>query len=352
MANKKIVHPVTVEKLEKINGDIIILNGGRNTGKSYSVKLLLLREAFKAINEAGQCMKKFIYLRRFHDDTKDIFSQTYFDDINISLLTDGRFNSVIVFRHEIYFGNIDENGKQTKDINIGRVCSMTKVITYKSQVFANYNYIVFEEFVSDQYTVDEPNKLLNFISTVFRDRKGVVYMIGNLVSRFNPYFREWELTGAMGQALDTIDSYKFSDVVIKVWRCPDGVNLNKMAFGHAKKAIDGVEYESTVQPHLDIDREKAQLIYTVVLQHNELKYLMELLSVDNNIIWYVSPKTTDIKKGTRVVTNKFTPDMITTNSFIGLNENEGCAFDLLRRNKVCFSDNLTGTEFKQIVKFY
>lgn len=350
--NKKIIHPVTVERLEKIQGDIIILNGGRNTGKSYSVKVLMLREAFKAINKNNICECKFIYLRRFHDDTKDIYSQTYFDDINISLITNGKYNSVIVYRHEIYLGNIDENGKQTRDVNIGRVCSMTKVITYKSQVFANYKYIVFEEFVSDQYTVDEPNKLLNFMSTVFRDRKGVVYMIGNLVSRFNPYFREWELTGAMTQALDTIDSYRFEDVNIKVWRCPDGVNLNKMAFGHAKKAIDGVEYESTVQPHLDIDREQAQLIYTLVLQHNEIMYLMELLSVDNNIIWYVSPKTTPIRKNTRVVTNKFTPDAITTNSFIGLNENEARAFDLLRRNKVCFSDNLTGTEFKQIIKFY
>ena len=49
--NKKIIHPVTVERLEKIQGDIIILNGGRNTGKSYSVKVLMLREAFKAINK-------------------------------------------------------------------------------------------------------------------------------------------------------------------------------------------------------------------------------------------------------------------------------------------------------------
>ena len=352
MANKKIIHPVTVEKLEKINGDIIILNGGRNTGKSYSVKVLMLKEAFNSINELGQCTAKFIYLRRFHDDTKDIFSQTYFDDININLITGGKYNSVIVFRHEIYLGNIDDNGKQTKDVNIGRVCSMSKVITYKSQVFANYKYIAFEEYVSDQYLTTEPDKLLNFISTVFRDRKGVVFMIGNLVSRFNPYFREWELTGALGQTLDTIDTYKYNDVVIKVWRCPDGVNLNKMAFGHAKKAIDGVEYESTVQPHLDIDRESAQLIYTVVLQHNELLYLMELLNVDNNLIWYVSPKTTPIKKGTRTVSNKFTMDALTTNTFIGLTANEGRAFDLLRLNKICYSDNLTGTEFKQIIKQY
>lgn len=352
MGNKKIVYPVTVEKLEKIQGDIIILNGGRDTGKSYSVKLKLLRDAYKSIDSKGQCTCKFIYLRRFHDDTKDIFSQTYFDDINIEIMTNGRFNSVIVFRHEIYLGNIDENGKQVKEVNIGRVCSMSKVVTYKSQVFANYQSIVYEEFVSDQYINDEPNKLLNFISTVFRDRKGVVYMIGNLVSRFNPYFREWELTGAMNQALDTIDTYNYDGVIIKCWRCPDGVNLNKMAFGHAKKAIDGVAYESTVQPHLDIDRETAQLVYTVVLQHNELKYLMELLNINNELVWYVSPKTTPIKKGTRVVSNKFSTEAICTNCFVGLSECEARAFNLLKQNKVCFSDNLTGTEFKQIYKFY
>ena len=352
MSNKKIVYPVTKEKLEKIKADIIILNGGRDTGKSYSVKLKLLEDAYNAIDEKGICKSKFIYLRRFYDDTKDIFSQTYFDDINISLMTGGRFNTVIVFRHEIYLGNIDENGKQSKDVNIGRVCSMSKVVSYKSQVFANYNKMVYEEFVSDQYLADEPTKLLNFISTVFRDRKGVVYMIGNLVSRFNPYFREWELTGTTNQALDTIDTYNYDGVIIKCWRCPDGVNLNKMAFGHAKKAIDGVAYESTVQPHLDIDRETAQLVYTVVLQHNELMYLMELLNINNELVWYVSPKTTAIKKGTRVVSNKFSTDAIHTNCFVGLSDCEARAFNLLKQNKVCFSDNLTGTEFRQIYKLY
>ena len=348
--NKKIIYPVTIEKLEKVKGDYIILQGGRSTGKSYSVKYKMLRDAFASIVD-GVCSCRFIYLRRYTDEAKDVFSQSYFEDIDINVLTNCMYNAVIVYRHEIYFGNIDTEGNATRAVLIGRVCALSNQGKYKSQVFKDYKYIVFEEFINDMYITNEPTKLFNFASTVFRNDKGVCYMIGNLISRYNPYFREWELTNALAQDIDTIDTYKVDNVIVKCWKCPNGIS-NKMVFGHAKKAVDGVEYETKQQPHLQCDREECQLIYTVVLEHDGFKYLCEFLRHNNNMFWFIQPKTSDIQARTRVISKTFNPNPLYTRTFEGLTPAEASAFRMLKNGKVCFSDNLTGTEFSHIINEY
>lgn len=351
--NKKIVYPVTIDKLDKIEegGDIIILQGGRATGKSYTVKYKLLREAFRSIKD-GICSQRFFYLRRYHDDTKDVYSQTYFDDIDVYTLTNGIYNTVIVYRHEIYFGNIDEEGKANKEILIGRVLSITKYVQYKSQVFKYFRRGVFEEFISDTYQSEEPNKIFNILSSIFRNDKGVLYMVGNNISRFNPYYREWCLNNALTQKINTVDTYEIDDMIIKCWKCPDGEGLNKMVFGHAKQAVDGVTYETKQYPHLLHDVEEYNCIYTCVLKHENFMYLMELLYYNSSYTWYIQPKTTPIQDNTRVISKEYNMNLLYTDRFTPLNKNEAFIFEMMKRNRIAYSDNLTGTEFNQILQQY
>lgn len=351
MSSKKIIYPVTSEKIEKIKGDYIIMHGGRNTGKSYSIKYLILKKAYENIIDY-KCLSKFIYLRRYYDETKDIFSSAYFSDIPIKAITNEKYNTVIVRNHEIYFGNIDENGNEKKERLIGRVCALSYQVKYKSQVFNDYENIIFEEFIGDTYINDEPNKLFNFVSTVFRNKKGTCYMIGNLISRYNPYFRDWNLSNAINQKENSIDTYVIDDVKIKCWMCPSGKD-NKMIFGHAKRAIDGIEYETTLQPHLHCDYDDCEKIYTVVLKHMNFMYLCEFMKdKNNNMFWFISPKTTPIQTGTRVVTKEFNCNPFYTTKFLPINLNEQTIFNILKNGKICYSDNLTGTEFSQLINQY
>lgn len=353
--NKKIVYPVTIDKLDKIDNDadIIILQGGRATGKSYTVKYKLLREAFKSIESDGLCHERFFYLRRYHDDTKDVYSQTYFDDIDIYTLTNGKYNAVVVYRHEIYYGNIEENGNITKEVLIGRVLSITKYVQYKSQVFKYFKRGVFEEFISDTYQSEEPTKIFNLLSTIFRNEKGVLYMVGNNISRFNPYYREWALTNATAQKINTIDKYEIDDMIIKCWKCPSGEGLNKMVFGHAKQAVDGVTYETKQFPHLQHEVEDYDIIYSCVLKHENFMYLMQLLRYNLSYTWYIQPKTTPVQEGTRVISKEYNLNVYYTNKFSPLSKDEAVIFDMLKcNNKIAFSDNLTGTEFSQIINEY
>ena len=346
LSKKKIVYPVTYEKVKEINADYIILNSGRNAGKSYAVKkLIILDHLLKG--------KKMMYIRRRKEEIKDK-DFDYFDDMPINELTDGEYDSIGSYQKNLYFQKLDEKtGKFVNVALVGKQFAVQSERAYRSHVYKDYTVGVYEEFVStDIYLNNETDSLLNLASSVLRANKGKLYLIGNLTNRNNPYYRDWQLVNFGKQQLDTIDYYTIDDVRIALYRCPDSVGLNKMTFGHSKKAMDGVEYESTPQPKLFDDIENFRTIYTIVFEYNELKYLMLFLQHYNgNVVWYVMPKTTELQKNTRLITNKFVSgNPYATNGFIPLNGNEKELFWHIANNNICFSDNLTGTEFWKFYK--
>ena len=79
-------------------------------------------------------------------------------------------------------------------------------------------------------------------------------------------------------------------------------------------------------------------------------FLLELLQYRNEYVWFVTPKTTPIQRGTRTVSNTFSPDLMHTNGFVALNEGERRAFNLLLQNKIAYSDSLTAEDFLSVRK--
>ena len=181
-----------ISNVLKTKAQYILLLGQRANGKSYQCKFTVLKNAWKT-------GKKFIYLRRYQKDIKQNFVDAYFNDIPISELTEGEYTHVIAWQGFLYFGIFDEKtGKVNREIEIGRYCALNEAIRYKSQVFNNYEYIIYEEFITDEtYLTDEPNTLQQFVSTVARHEKITVLLVGNTISRVCPYFSEWCLDGSL-----------------------------------------------------------------------------------------------------------------------------------------------------------
>ena len=72
----------------------IVLMGGRNIGKSYQAKQILLSEAY--INKT-----ELIYLRREKEDIKTDLVQGYFADADVSKITEGTWDSITVYQGKI-----------------------------------------------------------------------------------------------------------------------------------------------------------------------------------------------------------------------------------------------------------
>lgn len=341
---KEYVQTNTLRDIAK-KADIILLVGVRSGGKSFAVRQLCIEDAYKN-------GKKFCYLRRYDIDAKDSNAGQYFTDTPyISTLTEGKSTSVNVWHHNIYLAHFDDNKVKTvNDMQIGRSFALSTAEHYKSQSFPDYDNIIYEEFITDNAYLgaDEPTKLQNFMSTVFRDRKGCkTWLVGNKLSRMCPYFREWSLTKTTKQENGTIEYYKMdSGTIIAVYMTDTTKHANKLFFGNASKQITKGEWESKEYPHLD-DMQNFTPLYTCVMVYLGTKFLLLFGKYKNGFMWYVQPKTSEIQPHTRVICKEPNADPLYTTSFRGLTEKEQYIFNLLKNGEVLFSDNLTGTEFNQ-----
>lgn len=344
------------ELLEKV--DYLILLGTRSKGKSYAVKELALRNAFEK-------KEKFIYCRRFACDINNRDVESYFGDMPISSITNGKYSTVTVFRGRIYFGNINDLGKIERSPDcIGYPLAVASDQHYKSLTFPDVTLFIYEEFITNAAylggSVSEPTRLMSLISTVCRNRNIKVILIGNTISRICPYYYDWNLKGIPKQKPGTLDIYnqvgtdgEGEEYTVKIGvYSTDATASSKMTFGHISKSVNGTSYECKEMPHLNDVRTNYDTLYTIVMKHEYNMFLMEFIKhkQKSEYTWLISPKTTPIQPKSRVISSEFSTDPLYTNDLIPLNQNEAVIFNQLKIGKICYSDNLTGTEFEQILK--
>lgn len=330
----------------------LILLGQRSNGKSYAVK-------YKAVRDAVKDNEQFIYLRRYREDITDYLTEQYFEDCPITEITEGEYNIISIYRKAVYLANMDGDGNVTRGKIIGYVRALNNAERYKSGSYSNVKNIIFEEFISESYLSNEVDKLESFISTIFRQRDGCVFMVGNTITRVCPYFREFGLgANIRKQKQGTVDIYKKKtedgEINIGVYRTGTIEGISGMFFRKSSGMINKGEWLTDEQPHLRGTLDDYEVIYTVVYKHNDNSFILRLLSGYPNalgLVWYVEPKTTPTKDGTRLISKDEEQGTLWTKSFsFALTKEEQQAFSILFNGYVCYADNLTGTEFKQCLK--
>ena len=336
----------SIDNILKTNSQYNILLGMRSNGKSYQAKKTVLENAFKN-------HRHFVYLRRWDADIKENSVTSYFNDMPILEITAGQYAGVLAYHGDIFFYNVDDNNKIQRGEKIGRYCSLSKYERYKSQVFENYDYILYEEFITDGlYLDDEPRQLQQFVSTVFRNNEGKVLMIGNTLTRVCPYFKEFALKGVLKQQPGTIEIYHYhvgeSTINLAVEYCKAMNYKNTMFFGQAAKQILSGEWDTTDMPKLPDKQENFELVYKMLVEYQDFKFCLNLL-VDKNggKIVFIHPQTTTTKFD-RVLTDRFSTNPLISTRLNLKRKAEQYISECFRLNKVCYSDNLTGSDFTHV----
>lgn len=338
-----------ISEMLKTNAEYMMLLGQRSNGKSYQVKKTVLEDFY--FNET-----KFIYLRRWKADIKQKEVSTYFDDIPIAKYTNREYNSVRAMNGFIYLCKI-EDGLIVEKREMGRYCALNEYERYKSQVFMNYKNIVYEEFITDSiYLNDEPKLLQQFVSTVARLDKIRVFLIGNTLTRVCPYFHEWCLENVLKQKQGTIEIYKYHmednvEVKIAVEYCANTNNKNTMFFGQAAKQIVTGEWDVKEVPKLPRQLYEYEKIYEVMVVYQAFKFVLELLiePKEGGIIIFVYPYTSN-RKIQRVITDEFSDKPYISSKLDIDKKPELLMLKALRMDKVCYSDNLTGSDFSKVIE--
>lgn len=331
----------------------LLILGGKGIGKSFSAKRKVAEVAFNDPNE------KFIYLRRSAEEIKPSVANSYFKDLDIRSISEGKANLIEIWQKQIIAYKYDNlTGTKKKIAPLGYTAALSTEANLSSGVYLDVSTIIFEEFSSRTgYLPDEVRKLCYFCSTVARSRKIRVILIGNTITRVCPYFTVWKLDKIPKQKQGTTDTYFRKDpynhdIKIGVEYCESRVQ-SQMFFGDDTGVITTGAWETNRIPYYDYKSNVGDPLYLMVISAMGFKFLARYYynGMLGCAIWYVTPKTTKIKKGTRIISNEIdSNNFMQTKGFYPLSDDEKFLFKDFNENRIYYSDPLCAADFKNIYR--
>lgn len=363
MANKKITH-YNLDNIEREDADFNLIWGEKGNGKSYQVKHK------RAILKYLKTGKRFIYLRRWKEEISTEKVEQYFADVDVAKLTDDRYNCIISYKKQLFFANYNnEDGKTKRGEKIGYVMALSTEQNYSGCSYLDVEDIIFEEFMSrNEYIKDESTKLMFLYSTVDRKRHKVkVWLAGNTVSRVCPYIQDWNLHKIISEQKqgtiitkmipagedETTGEIVYAKLAIEYCK---STGRSSFVIGKAKDMINKGDWQTDPQPHLPKSYKKYKCLYRFMFFYKAFKFCCEYL-MDNETkepLWFIYPYKGIIKEKTIVFSDviKASPywqrDIYNT-SFDNPALNN--LFKTFRENCIFYSNDLCGTDFKQVIDF-
>ena len=242
----------------KENCDYNLIIGERSNGKTYACLHHAIEDYVKNGNASA-------YIRRWKEDIQGKRAETVFSSLNennvISQMTNGEYDNVVYYRGKFFLAlyDNDTHKMQASKKPFCYAFSLSDVEHDKSTSYPTIKNIIFDEFITRQYYL--PNEFvifMNVLSTIIRDKKDVkIFMLGNTVNKFCPYFDEMGLTNIPTQKQGTIDIYRYGEnkLSVAVEYCGT-INKKKdsnkyFAFNNPRlNMITSGAWELAIYPHL------------------------------------------------------------------------------------------------------
>lgn len=293
-------------KIDKLNCTYNVIFGERSNGKTYA----LLHKSLVNYNKDGS---QFGYVRRWKTDITGRRAQQLFSGINdndeVNKITNGKFKGVHYWAGKFYLCNYDECGKPVYAVNdlIGYTFSLSDTEHDKSTSFPNIKTVIFDEFLTKTtYFPDEFVFFMNTISTIVRRREDVIiYMLGNTVNKYCPYFSEMGLIRVKEQKQGSIDVYTYGNSTLKIaveyCKSQTSKEGNKItnryfAFDNPKlQMITGGSWELDIYPHLPIKFKPKDIMLSFFIVFGDNMYQCEVVCVNDVSFIYIHDKTTELK---------------------------------------------------------
>lgn len=284
------------------NAQYNVIFGERSNGKTYSV----LEYAVKNyINDGGQ----LAIVRRWQDDFTGKRGLTMFDGLvsnnAIYKLSGGKWNGVYYYGSRWYLCNIDDTGKrETDERPFAYGFSISSMEHDKSTSYPGITTVLFDEFLTrSAYITDEFVLFMNVISTIVRHRTNVkIFMLGNTVNKYCPYFKEMGLTHVKDMKPGDIDVYKYGESPLTV--AVEYTTASKtgkesdlyFAFDNPKLSmITGGAWEIDIYPHCPVKYTPAEIVFTYFIEFSGDLLQCEIVRHGDLDFTFIHRKTTELK---------------------------------------------------------
>lgn len=349
-----------VRKLLKLYPDAqyYMIVGERSNGKTYSLMEYSLEEYVKTGNQSA-------YIRRWQEDIKSKRSAMIFKGLNdnglVKKITKGEWDFVTYYSGRFYLAKYEDD-KVIRSIEpFMFTFSLADWEHDKGTTESKITTIVFDEFLTrDFYLKDEFVLFSNVISTLVRARDNVkIFMIGNTVNKYCPYFSEMGLTNVKKQQPGTIDVYTLNtkdgrECKIVVEYCGHKASKKSdiyFAFDNPKlQMINNGSWEIDNYPHLPCRYKDNDVILIYFICFNDNVLQCEIINKDDMLFTYIHVKTTPLRKDSSIV---FSPEYSPLPNYfrkITFNYNKKIKriYDFFRTDKVFYQTNEVG----EIVRNY
>lgn len=306
-------------------------------------------------------------MRRLREEITSEKIEQYFQDVDVERLTEGKYNCISLFRKKLYLSIYDnETGKIKRFVKIGYVVALSTEQNYAGASYLDVEDIIFEEFMSRSiYLPNESNKLMNFYATVDRKRLKVrLWLVGNTISRVCPYINDWGLHSIISsQKQGEIQVKEIDDVVegnppikIALEYC-FSTGSTSGTIGTNAKMINTGAWETHPQPHLPKSYNDYNIMYRFGFQYQSFKFICEYL-VDKKIkrdpIWFIKPYYKDFSDKIIVFSDQIKVSKNWQRDIYNIsikNERLRNLFMSFKENKIFYSNDMCGTDFKQVIDF-
>lgn len=297
----------SLDNIKKTGATYNVIFGERSNGKTYSV----LYEGLKEYCLHGG---QLAIVRRWKEDITGRRASDIFTALNsnneVEKLTNGKYHGITYFASKFYLCNYDENGKPVYSLDndcFAYTFALSETEHNKSISYPNITTILFDEFITKHiYLNDEFVLFMNTISTIVRQRTNVkIYMCGNTVNKFCPYFQEMGLTHILEMKQGTIDVYTYGDSTLKVAveYCTNSQHRKEnnfyFAFNNPKlNMITGGAWELDIYPHLPVKYQPKNIQFIYFIEFNGFLCQCEVVEINGEMFTFIHQKTTPLKDET------------------------------------------------------
>lgn len=361
MAKQEKKQYYSLDNILTIDAQYNMIIGERSNGKTYATLKHAINEYFNG--NGGQ----LAIVRRWQEDIRgrratDMFSALVADGL-IEKLSNGKYTGIKYYSGKFYFCTYDEDGKalyNESDI-FAHAFALSDTEHNKSISYPHIKTIVFDEFMTrGSHLPDEFVLFMNTISTIVRQRKDVtIFMLGNTVNKYSPYFKEMGLSRVPEMNQGTIEVYTYgdSDLKVAVEYCASTQSKKDsnvyFAFDNPKlNMITSGSWELDLYPHIPIKYKPSNVEFTYFIKFDGNIYQCEIIHINGEMFTYIHDKTTPIKNDDDLVYSleysyKMTHQRNILKPKNKLERNIKYFFDI---DKVFYQDNSVGDSINNYIK--
>ena len=290
-----------------------LIIGERSNGKTYAVLERIVTRAL-TLGEDG------VIIRRWAEDFKNKRGATMFASLVnngvITKLSNGEWDNIYYFSGRWYFCRTEDGKRLCAEEPFCYAFALTDMEHDKSTSYPKVKTILFDEFLSRfGYLPDEFILLSNVLSTIIRDRDDVlIFMCGNTVNKYSPYFVEMGLTNIQKMEKGEIQVYDYGDsglkVAVEFTDTPKLVKKSNKYFAFNNPRLEmitgkGNVWEIAIYPHLTFKYVNKDIKFIYFIEFNDNLLQCEVIKHDKDYVTYIHKKTTPLKSDREIV---FSPE--------------------------------------------